>query len=117
VGQVIQIVGSLLVLAGFALAQRGVLDQKSRSYLLLNLSGSAVLAIDALIERQWGFLLLEGVWAIVSAISLVGVLLGETRARKQGSLDETRRQSGAGARGPERPQLPRDGSPLARRRR
>ena len=34
--QFVQVVGSLLVLTGFALAQRGVLDQKSRSYLTLN---------------------------------------------------------------------------------
>lgn len=68
--QVIQVAGSLLVLAGFALAQRGVLDQRSRSYLLLNLLGSGALAIEAVVEHQWGFLLLEGVWALVSAASL-----------------------------------------------
>ena len=79
--QLIQIIGSLLVLAGFALSQRGILDQKSLSYLILNLVGSAVLAVEAILENQWGFLLLEGVWAIVSAFSLVGVL----RARNPAS--------------------------------
>jgi len=76
VNQLIQIVGSLLVLAGFALAQRGLLDQKSSRYLILNLVGSTVLAVEAVVEKQWGFLLLEGVWAIVSAFSLFGVLRG-----------------------------------------
>lgn len=75
-GIVIQITGSLLVLAGFALAQWGILDQKSLRYLVLNAVGSTVLAINAIFEQQWGFLLLEGVWAIVSTVSLVLVVRG-----------------------------------------
>ncbi|WP_243064027.1 hypothetical protein [Humibacter sp. RRB41] len=71
---VIQIAGSLLVLAGFALAQWGILDPKSSWYLTLNVIGSGILAVDAVVEAQWGFLLLEGVWAIVSLVSLIGVL-------------------------------------------
>lgn len=72
-GQVIQIVGSLMVLAAFAAAQRGLLDPKSVVYLVLNLVGSAVLAVQAVFLAQWGFLLLEGVWALVSAVSLVAL--------------------------------------------
>jgi hypothetical protein len=78
--QVVQVAGSLLVLAAFALAQWGLLDQKSLAYLVLNTVGSAVLAVMALRGHQWGFLLLEGVWAIVSAVSLGQVLRGR-RAR------------------------------------
>ena len=77
--QVIQIIGSLLILAAFGLAQRGKLDQKSLWYLWLNLIGSGILSVMAFFEKQWGFLLLEGVWAIVSAVSLAAVLRSRNR--------------------------------------
>lgn len=68
--QVVQIAGSLLILAAFAGAQRGALPTSSLTYLTLNLVGSAVLGVLAFIERQYGFLLLETCWAIVSAWGL-----------------------------------------------
>ncbi len=68
--QLVQVLGSLLVLAAFAAAQRGVVSTTSRGYLALNVTGSAILAVLALHERQWGFLLLEASWALVSAASL-----------------------------------------------
>lgn len=68
--QLVQVLGSLLVLAAFASAQRGWLTPASRVYLTLNLVGSAVLATLALHDQQWGFLLLEAVWAVVSAAGL-----------------------------------------------
>jgi hypothetical protein len=68
--QVVQIVGALLILVAFAAAQFGRLHVESKSYLWLNLVGSAILAVLALLEEQWGFLLLESVWAVVSAYSL-----------------------------------------------
>ena len=69
--QTLQLVGAVLVLSGFALAQLGMLDQRSWIYLGLNLVGSAILAALAWQEHQWGFLLLEGVWALVSLASMV----------------------------------------------
>jgi hypothetical protein len=76
---VVQIGGSLLVLAGFALSQWGALNPKSLAYLTMNLIGSAALAVDAAIGAQWGFLLLEGVWAVVSALGLVRTVHAQGR--------------------------------------
>lgn len=77
-GVVVQVAGSMVILLAFGLAQFGKIDIKSRLYLLLNVVGSTVLAVDALIERQWGFLLLEGVWSIVSLVGLIAALRGRT---------------------------------------
>lgn len=74
--QIVQIVGALLILAGFAGLQFGRISATSLTYLWLNLVGSVILAVLAAVEAQLGFLLLETVWAIVSAWSLAQVLRG-----------------------------------------
>ena len=78
--QIVQVVGALLILAGFTAAQFGWLGTSSRLYLILNLVGSVVLTALAWRERQWGFLLLEAVWAVVSAWGLFQVLRGNEPA-------------------------------------
>jgi hypothetical protein len=80
VDQLVQIVGALLILAAFAAVQFESMRPDSRLYLALNLVGSAILAVLAWVESQWGFLLLEGVWAIVSAWGLWMALFGPPRA-------------------------------------
>ena len=69
--QLVQILGSLLILTAFAAAQRDLLSTESRTYLTLNLIGSAVLTVLAAHEQQWGFLLLEACWAMVSGWGLM----------------------------------------------
>jgi hypothetical protein len=82
--QIVSLVGSMLILTAFAANQFGRLGSTSRPYIVLNLVGSAVLSIIAIEERQWGFLLLEGVWTIVSAVSLWRLLTGRLPAEQQG---------------------------------
>jgi hypothetical protein len=79
--QVIQVLGSLLILIAFAAAQRGAIGQTSKSYLVLNVVGSTILALLAALETQLGFLLLETCWALVSGWSLIKVLR-RPRARR-----------------------------------
>ena len=76
--QLVQIAGALLILSGFVLAQVRVLDPQSLWYLVVNLVGSVILTVDAWREAQWGFLLLELVWAIVSAWGLIRLARGRS---------------------------------------
>lgn len=76
--QGVQIFGAVLILAAFVLAQFKVLNQRSLTYLVLNLVGSALLAVNAFVEEQWGFVLLEAVWAVVSAWGILVVLRATT---------------------------------------
>jgi hypothetical protein len=69
--QVVQIVGALLILAGFILTQRNLLDADSYLYLILNLAGATILAVLAFQGQRWGFVLLEGVWALVALVGLI----------------------------------------------
>jgi membrane-bound ClpP family serine protease len=68
--QGVQVLGALLILVAFVASQLGRLNTASPVYLWLNLVGSAVLAVLAALGPDWGFLLLEGAWALVSAWSL-----------------------------------------------
>ena len=74
--QILQIAGAILILVAFAANQRGTMSPQSVTYLTLNLVGSLVLAVLALLDEDLGFLLLETVWAIVSAYGLFKVLRG-----------------------------------------
>ena len=64
----------MLILSAFGAVQMGRMRADSVLYLTLNLIGSAILAVLAVIAVQWGFVLLEGVWALISAYGLIGAL-------------------------------------------
>ena len=71
---VLQLVGAVLILAAFLAGQFRGWSPSSVRYLVLNLLGAGLLAGVALLGQDWGFLLLEGVWAVTSAVSLARVL-------------------------------------------
>lgn len=76
----LQIIGASIVLVAFVAVQIGRTHPSSYLSLGLNLIGSLLLAGLALVGGQWGFLLMESVWAAVSAWGLVGRLLGRRPA-------------------------------------
>ena len=73
--QIISLLGALLILLPFAATQLGRMRTETWRYQLLNLAGASILTLVAALERQYGFLLLEGVWAVMSAIGMRRVWL------------------------------------------
>ena len=69
----VEVTGAILILVAFASAQFRGLDRRGSRYLVLNLVGAVLLAVSAAAHRQWGFLLLQGVWAIVALWGLLGL--------------------------------------------
>ena len=79
--QVISVVGALAVLVAYAANQFGMVELDNFPYQIANLVGSGVLFVVAVIEVQVGFMLLEGVWALVSLWAVVKILRGDPPQR------------------------------------
>jgi hypothetical protein len=64
--QLISFVGALLILIAYVGHQMAWINARRPAYNILNAAGSAILFWIALHPFQIGFLVLEGVWTIVS---------------------------------------------------
>ena len=78
--QVVQLIGAVLILTAFVLAQQRRLATDSMVYLALNAVGAALLAVVAVLDRDIGFTLLEATWTVVSTAGLVRCLRGRAVA-------------------------------------
>jgi hypothetical protein len=65
--QVLSIFGAVLILAAFAAHQFKRLDAETKTYQILNLIGAFCLTVTAVVTRQYGFILMEGSWTVISA--------------------------------------------------
>ena len=64
-------VGVTVLLAAFFLHLFGFLSQ-GRVYILLNIIGAGLSCYASVLIRFWPFVVLEGCWAVVSLMALVG---------------------------------------------
>jgi hypothetical protein len=69
--QLISFVGALLILIAYAGHQIGWVNARRPLYNILNGVGSAILLWIALHPFQIGFIVLEGVWTVISVWALL----------------------------------------------
>ncbi len=74
--QAVSVIGALLILLAFAANLLQWMNTSNLWYSLMNLMGSAILGVVAVIEQQLGFILLEGAWALVSLWGIVIIFRG-----------------------------------------
>jgi hypothetical protein len=101
-GQVVQIVGALLIVGADLAYTQGRLRLDSVQFLGLNMVGAAILTVIAFIDELYGFLLLEFVWTWVSARGFRRALRARQAAKRETKSTRTTRAA-ARARGRKRP--------------
>ena len=74
--QLVQIVGALLNMGAFALLHFEIAPSSALRYLIPNWLGSVLLVLSAYVDRQWGFLMLEAAWLIVTGYAIAGRIAG-----------------------------------------
>jgi hypothetical protein len=79
----LQFGGAALILAGFALSQANLLAERSYPYLLINVIGAGILTVLAYQAQRWGFVLLEGVWAVVALAGLISRIGGKSSPSRE----------------------------------
>ena len=66
INQIISLLGAVMILGAYFAFQRGWLERHNRSYHALNCIGAALLTTVAIREGQLGFIVVEGVWSVLS---------------------------------------------------
>ena len=74
-------VGALAVLAAFAADQFGWVSPNRLSYALANLVGAGLLTAVAVVDRQAGFIVLQGAWTLISLGGAIAIVRGRRMSR------------------------------------
>lgn len=97
-GQVVQLVGALLIVSAYVAAQQKRLGFDSVQFLGMNALGAGILTVVAAVNGDLGFLLLEGVWAWVSARGLRRAIKAKQETKRGTSPGRSSRSAARPAR-------------------
>ena len=76
--QQLSLLGAVMQLTVYALLQLGRLPTQSYPYQLANVLGSLMMAVVATANREYGFILMEGVWFLTSLYGLTRLMGGRS---------------------------------------
>lgn len=79
--QLVQVAGALLNMGAFALLHFEIAPSSALRYLIPNWLGSVLLVLSAYADRQWGFLMLESAWLLVTGYAITGRITGRRAGR------------------------------------
>ncbi|HEY3694757.1 CBU_0592 family membrane protein [Phenylobacterium sp.] len=77
------LIGVTLILAGYALATMGRLDQKGAPSLAINFAGAGLILVSLYRDFNLSAAIVEAVWALIALAGLIRLAL--ERLRRQGS--------------------------------
>jgi hypothetical protein len=101
-GQAVQLVGAMLIVAAYLAYTQGRLRLDSVQFLGMNMVGALILTIVAAVDRLYGFFILELVWAWVSGRGFRRALEAKQKVKRESKTTRTSRAA-ARSRGRKRP--------------
>jgi len=63
-------IGVAVLLLAYFLHLQNIIQKEEITYLLLNFAGAAMACFASILLNYWPFIVLEGCWAVVSAVGL-----------------------------------------------
>ena len=81
--QIMSVVGALMVLTAYGFNQAGIWRELHAGYLLLNIVGSLMLGLVAIVDQRAGFILLEFAWAGLGVIGVARAIRSRRKQRSQ----------------------------------
>ncbi|PLX21294.1 MAG: hypothetical protein C0597_03500 [Marinilabiliales bacterium] len=72
---IIGFLGVSIILLAFLLNLINAISNKSIWYILLNLTGAAIACYASILLKYVPFIILEGIWALVSLLALIKLFL------------------------------------------
>jgi len=69
--QALSFIGAMMILVAYTGQQMKWMDPRSLLYNLLNIIGSAILCYIAFFPFKLGFVVLEGVWVLISIFAII----------------------------------------------